>query len=100
MSRKFNIRKRTALAASTLFAGAMIFGSSASAIGTLPFPRDPVCDQQKVTECVSTWQAQGYWSYDHCVSHRQCAECPPWNGYMCGVGPNYAAEPGRATEPQ
>jgi hypothetical protein len=96
MSRKLNIRKKTAAASALLFAGAMIFSSSASAIGKLPGPRDPVCDQQKANECVSTWQTAGYWNYDHCVASRQCQECPPWFGYMCGVGPNYATEPNKA----
>jgi hypothetical protein len=99
MFSKFKTRKKTALALAMALAGAMTFGSAASAIGTPPTPRDPACDQRMVNECVSTWQAQGYWSYDHCVSNRQCTECPPWYGYMCGVGPNYATDPDKATKP-
>lgn len=99
MSRNLNARKRLALATSLVLAGGMLFSSAASAIAIPPFPRDPACDQQMVTECVSTWQSLGYWSYDHCVAHRQCVECPPWYGYMCGVGPNYATEPDKGTRP-
>lgn len=99
MSRNLNSRKRRALATSLVLASALMFSSAASAIGKPPIPRDPACDQQMVNECVGTWQAQGYWSYDHCVSHRQCTECPPWFGYMCGVGPNYATEPDAGTRP-
>ena len=99
MSRNLNARKRMALATSLVLAGATIFSSAASAIGVPPIPRDPVCEQQQANACVGTWQAQGYWSYDHCVSHRQCEQCPPWYGYMCGVGPNYATEPDKGTRP-
>jgi hypothetical protein len=48
--------------------------------------------------CVSTWQSLGYGNYDHCVAHRQCTECPPLWGYMCGIGPNDAAKPDEGTE--
>lgn len=98
MFKDLNLRKKTALAASMLFAGAMVFSSAASAIGVPPIPRDPACDQFMVNACVSTWQSQGYWNYQHCVAHRQCVECPPWYGYMCGVGPN-ATRPDEATRP-
>ncbi|MET1111502.1 MAG: hypothetical protein ABWX67_08270 [Allosphingosinicella sp.] len=99
MSRNLKARKRLALATSLALAGATIFSSAASAIGVPPIPRDPACDQRMVNECVGTWQSLGYWSYDHCVGHRQCSECPPWFGYMCGVGPNYATAPDKGTRP-
>jgi hypothetical protein len=99
MSVNLKSRKRLALATSLAIAGATLFSSSALAIAVPPIPRDPACDQSVASACVGTWQSLGYWSYDHCVAHRQCAECPPWYGYMCGVGPNYAPEANRATRP-
>lgn len=95
MSRKRNISRITGLAASLALAGAGIFGTAASA----QWSRDPVCDQQMADECTTTWQAMGYWSYDHCVGHRQCQDCPPMWGYMCGVGPDYATKPDGDAKP-
>jgi hypothetical protein len=97
MFRNLDIRKKTALAASLVLAGAAIFSSAASAIP--PPVRNPVCDQYMANACITTWQVLGYGNYAHCVAHRQCAECPPWYGYMCGIGPNYATEPDLGTEP-
>ena len=81
MSRKLNIRKPTALAASLVLAGAAILGSAASA-GIGP-PRDPACDARVANECVGTWQTKGWASYQECVSGQQCLECPPNYGYLC-----------------
>lgn len=83
MARKLKTSRITALAASLALAGAGIFGTAASAQNG----RDPVCDQQKADGCVTTWESMGYWSYEHCVMHQQCWDCPPLWGYMCGIGP-------------
>jgi len=93
------LRKITALAGSLALAGAAAFATAASA--RIP-PRDPACDQRVANECVSTWQALGYWNYDHCVGHQQCMQCPPIPGYLCGVGPEgygYATEPDQDPQP-
>lgn len=89
------LRKMKAVAASLALAGAGIFGTAASA----QWSRDPVCDQQMADECVTTWESMGYGNYDHCVAHRQCQDCPPLWGYMCGIGPYDAARPDEGTRP-
>ena len=96
MSKKLNIRKTIAVAASLVLASV---SAASAAVPPGYWDRDPVCDQQQADYCVSTWQSLGYWSYDHCVGHRQCQECPPLWGYMCGVGPDYAAKPDEGTRP-
>jgi hypothetical protein len=96
MSKRLNVRKTLALAASLILVGV---STAAAAVPPSWWTRDPVCDQQQADYCVSTWQSLGYWDYDHCVGHRQCQECPPLYGYMCGVGPDYAAKPDEGTTP-
>jgi hypothetical protein len=96
MSGKFNIRRSMAVAASLVLASV---STASAAVPPSWWTRDPVCDQQKADACVTTWQSMGYGNYEHCVAHRQCAECPPLWGYMCGIGPNYAAKPDAGTEP-
>lgn len=92
------ISRKTALAAALALAGASMFGSAASA---QKWQRDPVCDARVANECVSTWQSLGYWDYNHCVAHQQCMQCPPFPGYLCGIGPGdyYAVEPDAAARP-
>jgi hypothetical protein len=82
MSRKLNIRKITALAASLALAGAATFSTAASA---QKWQRDPVCDQRVTDECATEWQELGYAEYQHCVWGQPCLECPPNYGYMCGI---------------
>lgn len=96
MSKKLNIRRPMAVVA------ALVLASVSTASAAVPpswWARDPVCDQQQADYCVSAWQSLGYWNYDHCVGHRQCQECPPLYGYMCGVGPDYATKPDAGTRP-
>jgi hypothetical protein len=98
MAGKF--RKITALAGSLTLAGAAMLATAASA--RIP-PRDPACDQRVANECVSTWQALGYFDYQHCVGYQQCMQCPPIPGYLCGMGPGgweygYSTEPNRDPE--
>ena len=76
-------------------AGATTFSTAASA----QWSRDPVCDQQKADACVTTWQALGYWNYEHCVVYTECWECPPLWGYMRGMGPDDAVMPDEGNRP-
>jgi len=96
MSGKFNIRKTMAVAASLVLASV---STASAAVSPDWWSRDPVCDQQMADACVTTWQSMGYGNYEHCVAHRQCTECPPLWGYMCGIGPYDATKPDAGTRP-
>ena len=89
MTRKIN--KSLKLAVSLVFAGAATFASAAGIGGGQP--RNPVCDQRVANECVGTWQALGWSSYQTCVSGQQCIECPPNYGYLCPYPGMFATEP-------
>jgi hypothetical protein len=97
MIRNLGLKKKMALATSLVLAGATI-STAAFAVPPGWAQRDPVCDQYMANACITTWQSLGYGNYAHCVAHRQCTECPPWWGYMCGIGPN-ATEPDEGTKP-
>lgn len=96
MSRTSRAKKALAVAASLVLASV---STASAAVPPSWWTRDPVCDQAMANACVTTWQSMGYGNYEHCVAHRQCAECPPLWGYMCGIGPNDATNRDPASKP-
>ena len=81
MSRKSNLRKTTALAASLALAGGTIFGTAASAQHN-PYLASP-CWEQVMSQCEVRWQEWGLTTSSDCAPLEACQVCPGTDGNNC-----------------